>query len=609
MYWYLTTFSLLLLFAAATSTLIAFYAWKRRPVSGSVSFAIAMLAITHWSLAFLLQIISLDTSTKLAWTQFQYIGIVILPVAWLAFTLQYTGRGGKLNSRNLLLLAVVPLFTFVLVLTNNVSGLFWQDVQLDVVGGLPVMIFAPTLWYWLSYAFLYGCYLVGSLLIMTSRRYEIASLSPRQAFVLIMGLSLPWFGLALHVSGLNIVNLMPLAFAISGIVVARYALRFQFLKRTHLAQNSVINSLSDGVLVLDQGQKIVDANSAAAAILERPLPNLLNCPLTAVWPDLAAQINDIAARPRDITRSGRDRINTYETHLTHLVDWRKLPSASLLILHDVTQRRQTETLREDMTHSMVHDLRSPISNSLFALHMLKGNLEQDAASPENLHLLDMTFANTEKVLQLVNNILDVGRLESGQIPLNRTAVPLDALVRQVIKGQMAHAAEKQILIQYDVPSDLPPAWADAGLLERVLQNLIDNSLKFSAFGGAIRLTAVTAPDDENRTRLEVSISDDGPGLPPELAHTAFNKFVTGSSKESGNGLGLAFCQMALAAHGERIWATNNQGHGVTFTFSLAIAPSICRDIKSETAVSAAPPPPFPGSIFAQPQREMAVYNQ
>jgi len=609
MYWYFTTFSLLLLFSAATSIIIALYAWKRRPVSGSVAFAIAMLAITQWSLSFLLHVISTDAAAKLAWFKFQYVGIVILPIAWLAFTLQYTGRGARLTSRNLLFLAVVPLISFTLVLTNDALGLFWQNVQLDVVSGLPVIVFAPTMWYWLSQAFLYGCYLAGSLFIVTSRRYEIASLYPGQAFFLVMGLLLPWFGLALHYSGLNIFNLMPLAFAVSGIVVARYALHFRFLKKTLLERHVVINSLDDGVLVLDRAMKVVDANSAAGQILARPLSDLLQRPLTAVWPDLAAQLDAIAARPRDMVRIHDGRVRYYEAHLSQLVDWRKLPSAHLLTLHDITDRKQAETLREDMTHSMVHDLRSPISNSLFALQMLKGNLEQDAASPDNHHLLDITFANTEKVLHLVNNILDVGRLESGQIPLNRTAVPLDGLIRRVIKGHMAHAAEKQILIQYDIPTDLPPAWADSDLLERVLQNLLDNSLKFSAQGGTISLTAVSLTSDDGNARLEVSISDDGPGLPPELTHTVFDKFVTGPNKESGNGLGLAFCQMALAAHGERIWATNNQEQGVTFTFSLPVVPSAYQGAKSLTAVSSDATTPFPGNFFAHPSREMATLSR
>ncbi len=607
MYWYLTTFSLLLLLAAAISTVISLYAWKRRPVSGSVAFAIAMLAITQWSLAFLLHVVSVDEAAKFAWFKFQYAGIVILPITWLAFTLHYTGRGASLNSRNLLLLSLAPLITFVLVLTNDALGLFWQDMQVDVVHGLPVIAFTPTPLYWLSHAFLYGCFLAGSLLILTSRRYEIAALYPRQAFVLVMGLSLPWFGLALHFAGLNMVNLMPLMFALSGIVVARYVLRFRLWKKSDLTQHAVINSLDDGVLVLDQAQRVVAANAAAGKILERPLTDLVSHPLTAVWPDLAAQLDAMADKPRDVTRIRQGQICYYEARLSRLVDWRKLPSANLLVLHDITERKQAETLREDMTNSMVHDLRSPISNSLFALQMLKGSLEQDATSPDNYQLLDMTFANTEKVLHLINNILDVGRLENGKIPLNCTAVSLGALVRRVIKGQMAHAAEKQIVIQYDIPSDLPPAWADPDLLERVLQNLIDNSLKFSTTGGAIRLTAVTVPHTlTDKPRLEVSISDDGPGLPPELVHTAFDKFVTGSSKESGNGLGLAFCQMALAAHGEHIWAFNNRGQGVTFTFSLAVAPVASQEVHWETAVPLDSQPHFPGSIFAYPQREPAI---
>ncbi|MBK8987016.1 MAG: PAS domain-containing protein [Chloroflexi bacterium] len=610
MYWYLTTFSLLLLFAAAASTTIALYAWKRRPVPGSVLFAIAMLSITQWALAFLLHILSPDLPGKLAWLRFQYIGIVILPVAWVGFTLQYSGWTAKQIPQRLLFPALFSLMTFFLVLTSQTHGLFWRNIQMNTSGGQTLMTFDPGAWYWISYLFLYGCYLIGSLLIMTSHRYEIASLHSRQAFNLVVGLSLPWFGLALHVARLNVVNLMPLAFALSGIMVAYYALRLYYVDKTPLAQHVILNNLADGVLVVDHSQKIVDANLAAADILQRPYPDLINRPLTAVWPELAVQCKFDAEKPHDLVRLSQEGTRYYEAHISPLMDWRKLPSTNLVTLHDITQRKQTEALREDLTRSMVHDLRSPISNSLFALQMLRGGLEIDAASPDNQHLVDMTLSSTEKVLHLVNNILDVSRLEEGGIPVNRTAVSLAAMIEQVVACQMAHAAEKQIHIQATAAPDLPRAWVDAGLLERILQNLLDNSLKFSPIGGVIQVTAVAVPDiAKGKTHLEISVSDDGPGLSPELAQTVFDKFVTGSHKESGSGLGLAFCHMALAAHGEQIWASNNLEQGVTFTFSLPIAPTAYKDLKLETAVAPEIHKPFHGPRFAQPHPEIVIVGR
>ncbi len=610
MYWYLTAFSLLLLVAAATSTLIALYAWKRRPVPGSVLFAIAMLAVTQWSLAFLLQIVSSDLTNKLAWAKFQTVGMVVLPITWLAFALVYTGRGALLKPRQLLLLAIFPLIFFVLVLTNEAHNLVWQEIYIKTVNDLPILVSTPATWYWINNIFLYGCYLAGSLMIMSSQRYEIASLHPGQALVLAIGLILPWFGLALDFAGLNNINLMPLAFCLSGIIVARYALQFRFIKHSPLEQQALVNNLSAGVLVLDNRLTIVDANAAATVLLQRPSCDLINHPLSAVLPDLSAQYGRLTEHPCDITQTDGAAVRYFEASLAPLYDWRKLPSTTLLTLHDITERKQAEILRDDMTHSIVHDLRSPVSNSLFALQMLKGNLEQDAASIDNRHLVDMTSANTEKVLHLINSILDINRMENGHMQVHYTAVPLDNLVSRLVQSHKAHATEKQITIQHYIPQDLPPAWADAGLLERILQNLIDNSLKFTGAGGVIGITAVAVPNIANgHTSLEVSISDDGPGLSPELAHTAFNKFITGGSQESGNGLGLAFCQMALEAHGERIWANNNPEKGVTFTFSLSVPPTTTRNGHVGKTANLDTSLPYYPAIFTASQPEIAAISR
>ncbi len=614
MYWYSTVLSLLLLFAAITSSIIAFSAWRRRTVPGAVAFAVTMLAIAQWSLAFLAQMVSAEFADKLAWAVFQYVGLLILPVAWLVFAFQYIGRQEYLTRQNLLALALIPAISFLLILTNDYHHLFWQQVALRTVSGFPLLAITPAFWYWVSTAFVYLCFLVGSLLLLTSQRYEISSLAPRQALALVTGLLLPWFGLTLQLAGLNTISLMPLAFALSGIVVSCYALRFCFVKQTLLAHQTWLNSLGDGLLALDSELTIVDANAAAETILQRPLSALLGQPLAVVWPELATQYAYVAEQPLDIAYSGAECVQFYEVTLSTLLDWRKLPSIHLLLLHNITHRKQQESIREEFTQSLVHDLRSPISNSLFALQMLRNSLTDEAASANDRDLVDMTFANTQKVLNLVNNILDVVRMENDQLPVHRTAVCLNTLVAQVVKEHLAHAQEKQIHLHYYVPADLPPAWADVGLLGRVLQNLIDNSLKFSPVGGvvSVHVAAVEGVVERQRqvARLEVSVSDDGPGLSPELAHSAFDKFVTGESKESGNGLGLAFCQMALAAHGEQIWVENNTGAGATFTFSLTAVPHLGKTPDLETAVGHVTSlPPRHGSFLSPNRGEMAVSLQ
>jgi signal transduction histidine kinase len=458
-------------------------------------------------------------------------------------------------------------------------------------------------------------------LLLTSDRYEIAVLRPRQAVVLLTGLLLPWFGLTLQVLGLNALSLMPLAFTLSTIVVAVYALGFRALKKTPLERHLLLNNLDDGLLVLDKRHTVVDANAAAELALERPLSGLIGQPLTAIWPELAGQFHRLQERPLDLIREVDGAHHFYEVRLSPLYDWRKTASTHLLLLHDITRRKEQETLREDITNSMVHDLRSPISNSLFALQMLKGTLAEGQVSPDSQQLVEMTFNNTEKMLQLVNNILDVNQLENGRVPIKPTSICLNTLTNQVITTHSAYALEKGVSVECQIAADLPPAWADVGLVERVLQNLLHNSLKFTPVGGHVWITAVLAPANANcPPHLEISVHDDGPGLPSTLQGVIFDKFVTGDNKQSGNGLGLAFCQMALAAHGERIWVHSTPGQGATFTFTLSPAspPPVEvklgaeADVAGEVKTAVADPPAttsLNGLTLSRPHPKMAFLNR
>jgi signal transduction histidine kinase len=110
-------------------------------------------------------------------------------------------------------------------------------------------------------------------------------------------------------------------------------------------------------------------------------------------------------------------------------------------------------------------------------------------------------------------------------------------------------------------------WADPRLVSRILHNLVGNSIKFTREGGAVRVSALS----DSPSALRVAVSDDGPGIPPELRERLFQKFTTGDVKGRGTGLGLAFCRLAVEAHGGRIWVDTPPGGGTTFSFTLPLA--------------------------------------
>ncbi len=244
------------------------------------------------------------------------------------------------------------------------------------------------------------------------------------------------------------------------------------------------------------------------------------------------------------------------------VRWGDLALGHVVTFHDVTAERNLAALREDLTHTLVHDLRRPLTGAQSALQVFALD-SLEVLTADQRQMLGLADDSLRHLQELVDGILEVSRLEAGQVPLERAPVDLAALARSVVAAAEPVARQKQMRLTVDVPPDLPPAWADGRLVQRVLENLIGNALKFTPPEGVIQLSVRADPAAQ---QLLVTAADTGPGIPPELQGQLFKKFVTGRVAGHGSGLGLAFCRMAVEAHGGRIWAES--GLGARFTFTL-----------------------------------------
>jgi signal transduction histidine kinase len=249
----------------------------------------------------------------------------------------------------------------------------------------------------------------------------------------------------------------------------------------------------------------------------------------------------------------------------------EVPLGRLLVLRDVTEERQVQNLREELTDTLVHDLRNPLTNIRMALELLD-QVSAGAATQQQIDVLRIARTSAQRMLGLVNAILDVSRLESGLMPVNREPLELRALAGEVIGLQQPLAQEKALALENCVPASLPRVPADPGLIRRVLENLLGNAIKFTPERGRVHLSAVAGPE-----HVTITVRDSGPGLPPEMRGSLFQKFITGRHSERGSGLGLAFCKLAVEAHGGRIWVESEPGAGSAFSFTLPLAAEVEED--------------------------------
>jgi signal transduction histidine kinase len=214
----------------------------------------------------------------------------------------------------------------------------------------------------------------------------------------------------------------------------------------------------------------------------------------------------------------------------------------------------------------VHDLRNPLGSISLSLDLLRMELAS-TLTPEQLLTFETGEHSVQQILKLVNSILDINRLESGEMPLKREKIALQSIAAEALKTQVLIAKTKRIVLQENIPLDLPALMLDKELIRRVFQNLLDNAVKFSLDDG---LVEIGAEYDLSEREVIVSVRDTGPGIQDDVKNRLFEKFATGNSPGKGSGLGLAFCRLVVEAHGGRIWLDDEAEIGTTISLSIPL---------------------------------------
>lgn len=359
---------------------------------------------------------------------------------------------------------------------------------------------------------------------------------------------------------------------------------------------AILNSTQDGILMTDIHGTVLTANPMVEQLFARQPQQLVGQPISLLLDEIV-QYGRIISPPR---RNGDDDgdvvISELEVTRPQRRFLRRISSpvrdaannsvmGHLEVFHDISQEKELEQLREDYTGMLVHDLRAPLTSIMNGLLMIRRGLGGPVTEQQH-ELIGIAHQGSQTMLEMVNNLLDISRMEQGSMPLELEPVSFYTLADQVAERLAVSAHSRQLTFLTKLPLGLPPITADRDKLLRVLQNLLDNAIKFSPTGGTITLGAalvdttvvgpadlpVTLPADAPAYCLVAWIADQGMGIPAEYHRRIFEKFgqVSTSRRSRGSGLGLAFCKLAVEAHRGQIWVESVEGQGSTFAFTLPI---------------------------------------
>jgi PAS domain S-box-containing protein len=347
--------------------------------------------------------------------------------------------------------------------------------------------------------------------------------------------------------------------------------------------NALIESSRDGIILvsIDGYIRVINAAAMNLTRLDKEPAELIGCSIVDFYRMLRSKMPELVkimvGQSRRVQRGeSSPEEGECQTVYHHHIHWLHTPITTesktigwLVVLRDITERRKLEQHREELTDMIVHDLRNPASAVAGIVAMLKSLKHLDKIPDDYDQMMQLAERNVSKILELVQEILDVSQLESGQLPVDKASVNLGQLIEETLQLQRPIISMKGMKLEKKVAPDLPEVWADNRLVQRVLQNLVDNAAKFSRRDTDIIISAHRSAD--NPEMIQVSVQDFGAGISPELNGHIFDKFVSDRSVHRGTGIGLTFCRLAVQAHDGRIWVESEVNKGSTFHFTLPVA--------------------------------------
>ena len=581
MVWQFTNYSIPLIAGFAILTLITLYAWQRRSLHTASWMVALSLALMIYVGGYTLELSSITRPAVLLSLQIEYLGLMAQNVCLLLVVASFVGESWLLRPRVIMLLLVIPAITMVLALTNDSHELIWENLRLVAYPHLSIVDFEPGTWYPFNVAYVFLLTAWSGALVIRSYRRE-TGLYRRQLQTILAGITFPLLAGLIYMSGILGLRIDPTPYAVvlTALVFTNAILNERFLDVVPVARETIVETMSDAVIVLDPAGNVLDLNPAARTLqLEPNRSSVYGHPLEQVFGPILAQ---------ELTRSPESLHQTEITLASAIYDLRVRPidgargelQGRLLVLRDITRRKQTQAERERLiaeldafAHTVAHDLKNPLMIIVGYSNILRENLAtlSPQAMEESLQQIENTGFRMGRIVESLLLLAESdGSKEVPFAPLDTGMIVQEALARL---ANLSAAANPRLTI----PDDWPEALGYAPWVEEVWVNYLSNAIKYGGTPPEITLGARNLPDG----MVQFEIHDNGPGLTPEQQAQLFTRFARlHTDRAEGHGLGLSIIRRIVERMSGTVGVTSTPGTGSTFMFTLPAAPVPEKDIQT-----------------------------
>ena len=345
--------------------------------------------------------------------------------------------------------------------------------------------------------------------------------------------------------------------------------RLEELNLSRSRLEAVFLSMLEGVMVVDAKGVIILMNQALKDILlikdnpagRRPIEVVRNIEIQEIVDCVLKQKHKVEIREISVLAPDEKILLV---HATSVIREAKIEGA-VLVFHDITNLRRLEKIRQDFVANVSHELRTPIASIKgYAETLLEGALEDKENARDFLKII---YSDSDRLARLVEDILDLSKIESGKFKMSLRPCKIKPLIERVVSGLAKQAKDKSISIKIDVSKDLPLVYADEIRIAQVLLNLIDNAIKYNKEAGTVTISA----KDKGKF-VQIDISDTGIGIPEKDLPRLFERFYRVDKARSrelgGTGLGLSIVKHIVSAHNGEVYVQSVLSQGSTFSFTL-----------------------------------------